>query len=116
MPAPGRPDGLRGERQADRTRLTIQGLRPHRSSRAAQRSPPHRAAVQMTTIEAPPAPLLSRRSPVSRRPDYPIPLAQDACGLTPVSRAMVPRRTRDLLPGCLERTDEIAGLQFLGIQ
>src|SRR4030081_3932613 len=78
MPAPGRPDGLREERRADRTRLTIQGLRPHRSSRAAHRSPPHRAAVQMKTIEVPLDLLLSRRLPGSRTFYYLISTAQDA--------------------------------------
>ena len=43
----------------------------------------------MKTIEVPLDPLLSRRFPDPRTPDYPIPMAQDTCGLTPVSRAMI---------------------------
>jgi len=43
----------------------------------------------MKTIEVPLDPLLSHRFPGSRTSDYPIPMAQDACGLTPISRAMV---------------------------
>src|ERR1700748_932438 len=72
-PSPERPDGRRGERRAGRRKATIQGLPRHRNSRAAHRSPPHRAAGQMKTIEVPLDPFLSRRFPGSHTSDDSIP-------------------------------------------
>ena len=64
----------------------------------------------MKTIEVPLDPLLSRRLTGSRQPDYSIPMAEDAGGLTRSAAPQSWKGTRDLLPGCLEGTDEIAGL------
>src|SRR5438105_3966756 len=93
MPAPGTPDGRRGERPADRTRPITRDLQPHRSSRAAHRSPPHRAAVQMKTMDLPPDPLLGRRFPGSRTVTI-SPHGQTHAGPTRVSPAVVPSRPK----------------------